>query len=551
MMLPGCTPWPAPIAAGYRREGLWLGESLGDLLKTWAGEHGTRTALVKGELRLSYRDLDARVDRMAAGFLSRGIGPGDRVVLQLPNVPEFVIVAFALFRIGAKPVFSLASHRANEIRHLLELSGAVAYVVPGTYRGFDHVALARDMLAESPALRLIFTLGAAGPDPAVVPLAEVDAEPAPLPPADPSDVAFFLLSGGTTALPKLIPRTHDDYAYQLRAVAEVCGLTAADVYLAALPVEFNFTWGCPGVLGTLSTGGRVVLADDPTPDDCFTAIERERVTFTSVVPTVAQLWLEAMEWGPADLSSLRTIQIGGARLQPELAARIEPELGCRLQQVFGMAEGLLSMTRDDDDPQAVVHTQGRPISPADEVRIVDENGDDVPAGVAGELLTRGPYTLRGYYRAEEHNRRAFTGDGFYRTGDVASLTPEGRLVIEGRLKDVIIRGGDKISAGEVEGHLLAHPHVARAAVVPVPDDFLGERIYAFLVAPESGAAGERPGLPELKQALHQRGLAEFKLPDRVEYVAGFPLTPLGKVDKKVLAAAARDRSAPRDWAEKG
>ncbi|GAA3412584.1 (2,3-dihydroxybenzoyl)adenylate synthase [Streptosporangium vulgare] len=463
-MLDGCTPWPEEFAARYRREGLWRGECLGDLPRTWARAFGDGTALVGGELRLSYRDLENRVARMAAGFHRLGIEPGDRIVLQLPNVPEFVVVAFALFRVGAKPVFSLASHRANEIRHLCELSGASGYVVPGVHRGFDHTALALRMAEEVPSLRRIFVLdeetgeetgeGTGEERDTVVPLSQVDADPVPLPASDPSDVAFFLLSGGTTALPKLIPRTHDDYAYQTRAVAELCELGADDVYLAALPVEFNFTWGCPGVVGTLGSGGTVVLAESPVAEDCFHAIERERVTVTSVVPTVAQLWLEEAEWAEADLSSLRVLQIGGARLQPELAARIEPELGCRLQQVFGMAEGMLSMSRKGDDPESVVNTQGRPISPADEVRIVDERDAEVPAGVTGELLTRGPYTLRGYYRAEEHNRRAFTEDGFYRTGDLARLTAEGNLVIEGRLKDVVIRGGDKIAAGEVEGHLL-------------------------------------------------------------------------------------------------
>ncbi|MEU8204214.1 AMP-binding protein [Streptosporangium sp. NPDC049046] len=556
-MLDGCTPWPEEFAALYRSEGLWRGERLGDLPRTWARTFGDRTALVAGDLRLSYRDLENRIDRMAAGFHRLGVEPGDRIVLQLPNVPEFVIVAFALFRAGAKPVFSLASHRANEIRHLCELSGASGYVVPGVYRGFDHTALALRMADEVASLRQIFVLNAENGEESdagsgaetgtagatVIPLARVDADPVPLPDSDPSDVAFFLLSGGTTALPKLIPRTHDDYVYQTGAVAEVCELGADDVYLAALPVEFNFTWGCPGVVGTLGQGGTVVLVETPVAEDCFRAIERERVTVTSVVPTVAQLWLEEAAWGEADLSSLRVLQIGGARLQPELAARIEPELGCRLQQVFGMAEGLLSMSRKGDDPESVVQTQGRPISPADEVRIVDEHDAEVPPGVTGELLTRGPYTLRGYYRAEEHNRRAFTEDGFYRTGDLASLTPEGNLVIEGRLKDVVIRGGDKISAGEVEGHLLTHPSVARAAVVPVPDEFLGERIYAFVVH-----RGEKPALAELKRALHERGLAEFKLPDRVEFVEDFPLTPLGKIDKKVLAAAAKDPALTRDWA---
>lgn len=549
-MLDGCTTWPAELAARYVREGLWRGENLGGLPRAWATRDGDRTALVHGDVRLSYQDLADRIDRVAAGFRKQGIRAGDRVVLQLPNVPEFVVVAFALFRVGAKPVFSLASHRSNEIRHLLALSGAVGYVTPGVHRGFDHTILAQQMLAEVPTLRQVFVLGEDPrgeeyrvDDARLIPLASVDADPVPLPVSDPSDVAFFLLSGGTTALPKLIPRTHDDYAYQTRAVAEVCGITAADVYLAALPVEFNFTWGCPGVIGTFVSGGTVVLAEDPGAEDCFRLIEKEGVTFTSVVPTVAHLWLESREWVEADLSTLKVVQIGGAKLQPELAARIQPELGARLQQVFGMAEGLLSMSREDDDQHSVIHTQGRPISPADEIRIVDENDDEVPAGVTGELLTRGPYTLQGYYRAEEHNKKAFTEDGFYRSGDLAQLTAEGRLIIEGRIKDVVIRGGDKISAGEVEGHLVTHPAVSRAAVVPVPDEFLGERIYAFLVH-----EGREPALYELKRALHERGLAEYKLPDRVEYVAAFPLTPLGKVDKKVLAAAAKDPALSRDWA---
>ncbi|CAM5506484.1 2,3-dihydroxybenzoate-AMP ligase [Streptomyces spiroverticillatus] len=553
MMLDGCTPWPAETAAHYRRTGLWRGSDLGALPREWAAAYGSATALVSGDTRISYTELADRVDRRAAGFVREGVRPGDRIVLQLPNVPEFVEVAFALFRAGAKPVFSLTSHRSQEIRHLCELSGASGYVVPGVFRGFDHVALGRQIAAGLPALRTVFVMdaveeaeGSDGGRVDVVPLARVDGDPQPLPANDPSDVAFFLLSGGTTALPKLIPRTHDDYAYQTRTVAELLSLDPASVYLAVLPVEFNFTWGCPGVVGTLASGGTVVLAPDPTADDCFALIERERVTLTSVVPTVARLWLEEREFSDRDLSSLEVLQIGGARLEPELAARIAPELGCRLQQVFGMAEGLLTMSRPGDDPHSVLHTQGRPVSEADEVRIVDEQGDPVPPGGVGELLTRGPYTLRGYYRAPEHNARAFTEDGFYRTGDLASITPEGRLVVEGRIKDVVIRGGDKIAAGEVEAHLLAVSGIAAAAVVPVPDAFLGERIYAFLVGRDDSA--QEPPLTALKAALQQRGLADYKLPDRAEYVPRLPLTPLGKIDKKVLAAAAADPARSRDWA---
>ncbi|MCF3123118.1 AMP-binding protein [Streptomyces arenae] len=537
-MLEGFTRWPEDLAERYRAEGHWRGESLVDLLDTAVRTHGPKTAVVCGDRRIRYDELDLLTRRTAAGLHARGIRSGDRVVVQLPNGADFVVVCFALFRLGAKPVFALPAHREQEIRHLCELSGAVGYVFPEAHHGFDHLALAHRVQDHVRGLRHLFVLGKDA-DGGAVPLAEVDAEPVDLPAPDPSDVAFFLLSGGTTALPKLIPRTHDDYTYQVRAAREACPVDGEDVYLAVLPVEFNFTWGCPGVVGVLGAGGTVVMATDPTPELCLPLIEREGVTFTSVVPSVLQLWLEGSQWLDSDLGSLRFLQVGSAKLYPETAARVEPAFGCRLQQVFGMAEGLLTFTRPDDPTETVLTTQGRPVSPADEIRIVDEQDREASVGTIGELLARGPYTLRGYYRAPEHNRRAFTEDGFYRSGDLARLTPEGNLVIEGRIKDVIIRGGDKISAAEVEGHLLTLDSVARAAVVPYPDEFLGERTCAFVVP-----AGEAPALPDVKAALEDRGLAAYKLPDRLEILTGLPLTGLGKIDKKVLAALARGETAP-------
>ncbi|GAB3441645.1 (2,3-dihydroxybenzoyl)adenylate synthase [Streptomonospora sediminis] len=541
-MLDGCTAWPQEAADRYRALGYWRGESLAELPQQWARRFGERTALVSGDRRISFARFAERTARMAAGFQRHGIAAGDRVVVQLPTTADFVLTVFALFGAGAKPVFALPSHRAEEIGHLCRLSGASGYVVPGQHQGFDHVRLAAETMADAPELRRVFVADGriaeevreahgAG---AFVPLAQADAEPSAGTPAhDPSDVAFFLLSGGTTALPKLIPRTHDDYVYQVRAAAEVAGIGKDDVYLAALPVGFNFTWGCPGVVGTLERGGSVVLMEDPVAVDCFEAVEEERATVTSLVPSMAQMWLETAEDAEFDLSSLRLVQIGGAPLHPATAQRVPAALGCRLQQVFGMAEGLLTLTRETDPPQTAATTQGRPLSPADEVRIVDGSGADVPAGTTGELLARGPYTLRGYYRAPEHNKRAFTEDGYYRTGDLARLTEDGNLVVEGRIKDVIIRGGNKVSADELEGHLLVHPAVERAAVVGVPDPYAGERICAY-VRP----AGEPPTLPQLREALRVRGIADYKLPDRLEIVDELPLTGLGKVDKKALAAAA-------------
>ncbi|RII13450.1 2,3-dihydroxybenzoate-AMP ligase [Streptomyces sp. YIM 130001] len=541
-MLDGCVPWPEELASRYREAGYWKGETLGSLLRQWADEYRDREALVSadGGRRITYRALDEWCDRLAAGFAAHGVAPGDRVLVQLPNTPDFVAVCFALFRLGALPVFVLPVYRDNEIEHLAELSGASAYIVPDTFNGFDHRTLARSVQGRLPQISRVFVAGEVDePGEGWTALADVDAEPVSLAEPDASDVAFFLLSGGTTALPKLIPRTHESYAYQTRRTGEICGADASTVYLAALPVEFNFPWGCPGVIGTMQVGGRVVLADSPQPLACFPLIEREGVTLTSLNPTIIHLWLAAAEEGGAfDLGSLEVVQVASAKLHTEVAERIEPLLGVRLQQVFGMSEGLLTFTRYDDPHETVMTTQGRPVSAADEIRIVDSSGAEVAPGEVGELLTRGPYTLQGYYRSPEHNARAFTEDGFYRSGDLVRRTSGGNIVIEGRIKDVVNRGGNKVSATEIEGHLARHPDVQQAAVVAMPDPVLGEKVCAYVIAAPGRSA---PKLPVLRELLRSRGLASFKLPDRVEAVDSFPLTGLNKIDKKVLRARIADK----------
>jgi 2,3-dihydroxybenzoate-AMP ligase len=224
------------------------------------------------------------------------------------------------------------------------------------------------------------------------------------------------------------------------------------------------------------------------------------------------------------------LQVGGAKLNPEHARRIRPTLGCQLQQVFGMAEGLLNYTRLDDAEAEIVTTQGRPCSPADEIRIVDEEDRDVSRGEPGELLARGPYTIRGYYKAPEHNQRAFAPDGHYRSGDIVRLSPGGNLIVEGRAKDLINRGGEKISAEEIENLILAHPSVFNAAAVAMPDPVLGERTCAYVIL----RPGARLTFPELVTFLQAQHIAKFKLPERLEVVESFPLTNVGKVSKKDL-----------------
>jgi 2,3-dihydroxybenzoate-AMP ligase len=252
------------------------------------------------------------------------------------------------------------------------------------------------------------------------------------------------------------------------------------------------------------------------------------------VPPLALLWMQAAASAKHDLSSLKVLQVGGAKFMPEAARRVRAALGCQLQQVFGMAEGLVNYTRLDDPDEIVVETQGRPISPHDEVLIVDDAGNPVPEGEAGNLLTRGPYTIRAYHSEPGANARSFTEDGFYRTGDVVKRTPEGYLVVQGRATDHINRAGEKVSAEEIEDHLLAHPNVFDAAVVSIPDEFLGERSCAFIIA-----QGEKPKGAAIKAWMRTRNVAEFKVPDQIQFVEAFETTAVGKISRKELRARLR------------
>jgi 2,3-dihydroxybenzoate-AMP ligase len=537
-MLEGFTPWPAELASGYRERGYWRDQPLGDIVDRGAQRFGEREALSSGTRRLSYRELRRRVDRLALHLVRLGLRPRDRVVIHLNNTPEFVYVYYACAKIGVLPVMALLPHRFSEIRYLAGFSEAVAYVGPTTLRGFDYQQLAREVRQAVPSLRHILVAGP-GADPDVVALDALLDDPieereppdrlANLRP-DAADVALFLLSGGTTGLPKLIPRTHNDYEYNSRASGGLCGIGPDTVYLTVLPISHNFPLASPGLQSVLQAGGRMVLCDSTEPTEAFRLIEQERVTHTALVPALAIRWMDAPERNNFDLSSLRVLQVGGAKLNPEPARRIHPTLGCQLQQVFGMAEGLLNYTRLDDPEDEIVETQGRPCSPDDEIRLVDEEGRDVPPGEPGELLTRGPYTIRGYYNVPEHNRRAFTSDGFYRSGDIVRLSPGGNLIVEGRAKDLINRGGEKISAEEIENLVLAHPSVFNAAAVAMPDPVLGERICLYVIL----RSGTGLTFPELVAFLQAQQIAKFKLPERLEVVERFPLTSVGKVSKKDL-----------------
>jgi 2,3-dihydroxybenzoate-AMP ligase len=339
----------------------------------------------------------------------------------------------------------------------------------------------------------------------------------------------FQLSGGTTGIPKLIPRTHNDYYYNSYVCQYFCGFSKNTVYLIGLPITHNYSTSSPGFQGVFMGGGTLVLAPSPAPDVILPLIERERVTMMPAVPTAVINMMSYPDLKKYDMSSLKVITIGGSKLNAEIAREVNPKLGANVQQGYGMAEGPLLLTRLEAHEEIRFHTQGGLLSSGDEIKIVDpDSGKEVPPGEVGELWWRGPTTIRGYYKAPEHNAVSFTADGFYKTGDLFRLHPSGNLVVEGRIKDTINRGGVKISAEEMENHILAFSKIMNCAYVAMPDPVLGEKACVFAI-PVQGQTFE---LNELNDFLvKERGVAKFKLPERLQIVTELPLSNVGKVSK--------------------
>ena len=527
--LAGVTPFPPEFAARYRERGYWEDVPLGRFYAGVFASHGDRVAMVSGEERVTYSELNERVDHLARHLLEMGVVPLDRWVVQLPNIPEFVYLYFALERLGAIPIMALAGHRWNEINAFFELSGATGYAVAEMLGDFDSLPLIAQVRDAHPGVHTV--LGAKTIRELLRSKPALDSRLVDAVEVDPDEPCILQLSGGTTGVPKLIPRTNNDYVYNTKAAVAVNDVHADDSLLVALPIAHNFPLACPGISGFFWKGARVVLTESPRADDILPLIESERTTHLELVPALLIRYINSPGVTERDLSSVRVINTGGQKLQPEVKRRAEIVFpNARVQEVFGMAEGLLMFVRLDDSEEARYETAGRPVCDDDEILIVDEDRNSVPDGEVGELLVRGPYTLRGYYNVPEYNARAFTPDGFYCSGDLMRRHPSGNYIVEGRKKDLINRGGEKISAEEIENLILSHPAVLNVACVPMPDPVLGERMCAFVIP----KPGRTLTLSELTGFLTEKGLAKFKLPERLELTDDLPLSKFGKVAKNVL-----------------
>ena len=535
-MLEGVVPFPAEFARRYREKGYWLDKSLPQEFEAVFDKCGERIAVWDGERSFTYREIDSVSSRLALNLLDLGLKTLDRVVVQLPNVIEFVMSYFALQKIGCIPIAALATHRHAEVSQFVQLSGATTCIFPDTQGDFDFRPMIARIKAELPHMKCGLVLGEAGAD--FVSLRDLIGKPAKPDPSalkairiDPTDPAIFQLSGGTTGIPKLIPRTHNDYAYNSKAAAEVCGIDADSVLLLVLPIAHNLPLACPGLQGFMMRGAKVVLSTSTRPEDMFKLIQRHRVTHLKVVPALLIRLVNDPTIGNYDLSSMKVIQSGGQRMQPEVRLRTKALIpSVTVQENFGMSEGVLMFVRLDDPENVRLETCGRPICEDDEIRLVDDDDNIVAPGEVGEFCCRGPYTLRGYFGVPDYNLRAFTSDGFYRSGDLMRQHPSGNYMVEGRKKDLINRGGEKISAEEIENLILSHPAVQNAACVAMPDDAMGEKMCAYVILRK----GKALTLAQLVDFLKTKEIARFKLPERLETLAEFPVSTFGKVSKKNL-----------------
>ena len=538
-MLEGFVPFPEEFVKKYRQKGIWADKTLGDEFDEFTAGYADRIAISYQGEQVTYRQLGERVNRLALHFVDKGLKTYDRMICQLPNGPDFLYCFYAAVKIGVIPIAALPAHQESEISHFAKFTRARCHAIPSKYKSFSHQELSRKIRAQASALEFTFVSGDDVENgffsidellqDRIEERIPVDALKKYRP--DPLEPAVFQLSGGTTGIPKVIPRTHNDYSACFRRSAEILNVTKDSIIGIAIPINHNFAMACPGFLGTLYNGGKVVPIPSTKTEDVLEAIEREKITIMPTPPALLIRWMESEVLSNYDLSSFRVALAGGARLNAEAAKRIKPMLGCDYHQNLGMSEGTIFWTRKGDPEDLLLNTQGAPMFDEDEVKMVDENDNEVPHGEEGELLVRGPLSIRGYYNSPEYNQKAFTHDGYYRTGDVARFYRGRYVTVEGRIKDTINRGGEKISAEEVENHILAHPKVENCALVAMPDHEMGEKGCAFILT-----KGKQPlALDELVEFLKSESqLATFKLPERIELIDEFPMTKVGKIDKKEL-----------------
>ena len=539
----GFTPYNSEAAEKYTKLRWWLGITLGDMFDKATDLYPNKEALVDDRVRLTYSQLREKVDKLAIGFVKLGINPTDQVLLQLPNWGEFVYSYFALQKIGAIVVLMLPRHTQLEINHLAHLTEAKAWIVPDQYRKIDYLPIIDDVLQSCPDIKFIISARGQRKDRFSTDLDKLIDE-AELTKAnlnelakrrpDPAEVCHILPTGGTTGFPKAAPRTHNDYISNVEYHARAWELNNNDICLVSTPVGHNLGL-LAGITGTVFTYGKIVLLDSTRPEDFCSTVQREKVTCGPMVPALVTRVVSLEKLGDYDMSSLLKIYSGGAPSLPDLVRNINEKIGCRFVNAFGMVEGPCCMSRLDDDFNIVCNTIGRPCCPYEEFKVIDQDENTLPPNTEGELVAKGPGIFTGYFKSD--NRGIFTKDGFLKTGDLARIDEKEHVKITGRIKDIILRGGENISAVEIEELIITHPAVEDVSVIGMPDKDLGERVCAYI----KPLPRQKPTLENIVSFMKSKGASVLQVPERIELIDEIPLTKVGKHDKKALGEDIRKR----------
>jgi fatty-acyl-CoA synthase len=513
------------------------GRSVAQVLEERAREHPDRVFLIFGDRRLTYRQVEARASALAAALHELGVERGDRVALDLPNWPEFVLSMFAAAKLGAVIVPFNPRYTVPELQYMLRHSEATVVVCAETFNGMDYLQLFENFLTSLPDLQYLVTVGkedlwyddriyqfedleSSGAGRAVP---QVDVNPA-------EDVFAILYTSGTMGKPKGVALTHENLLATAAATADAVALQGDDIVFGVTTVFHVFGLG-PGVLGTLIAGAGLVLQEQFDPAEALDLIEKNRVTVHYGVPTVYITEMRENEHEKRDLSSLRAGIVAGAPVSDDMLRRIREELCPNLCVAYSLTEtaSTVSMTRLEDAEEKAIFTVGRPL-PLSEIRILDLDGTVLPEESLGEIAVRGAGVMKGYYRQPGETSQSFDEDGYFLTGDLGMIDDEGFLHIVGRRKELVIRGGFNVYPREVEDRLHAHPAVLDVAVVGLPHEVLGEQVCACIL-PVEGAiiTGE-----EIKEWCRST-LADYKIPDIVRFFDSFPLTGSGKVRRVELA----------------
>jgi 2,3-dihydroxybenzoate-AMP ligase/mycobactin salicyl-AMP ligase len=537
MKLDGFIPYDSEAAERYQKKRWWLGLTLGDMLDKASDLYPHKEALIESGKRFTYKQLRQQADTMAYRLLQAGFKPGDRVLLQLPNWPEFVISYFALQKAGLIMVLLTVNHTAIEIDHLAELTQPKGWILPVDYRKMDSLTLIQPIVEKNPALDKIILAGTEIPEgylrlnDLLAPISEAQNVAAVLEDArpDPGDVCQILPSGGTTGLPKGAPRTHNDYICNVEYKSRAWHINVTDTCLVATTVGHNLAL-LVCITGPLFHGATIVMLDSTYPRDFCQMVQDEQITCVGLVPTLISRIVNFENLADYDLSSLRKIYVGAANSPPDLVRKVEEKIGARYINAFGMVEGPCCQTRPDDPIEIRTQTIGWPVCPYDDIKTVDFEGKPAPPSQEGELVAKGPGIFTGYFKNPQANQDAFTSDRYFRTGDLAVIDENGTIRITGRVKDIIIRGGENIGAQEVEELISSHPSAEYVAVVGMPDPDLGEQICAYIKRVEAATVTHDDIIHHLKQI----GASKKFFPARVEFVKQIPLTAAGKADKKKL-----------------